>query len=69
MDLVDRTRLKKSGPESTYKVETYYSDYRISGGIKLPRKIRATAHDGDLVPEVHAVHTDTQVEHSVFRED
>ena len=52
MDLAQRVRRSKDGPESVYQVKTYYSDYRDSGGINLPRIIRASASDGDLVLDV-----------------
>jgi hypothetical protein len=69
MDLAQRVRRSKDGPESAYKVETYYSDYRDSGGINLPRKIRASASDGDLVLEVQQLHTNAPVDDSVFRKN
>jgi hypothetical protein len=69
MDLAQRVRQSEGGPESAYKVETYYSDYRDSGGIKLPRKIRASAADGDLVLDVYQVHTNAPVSDSVFRKN
>jgi hypothetical protein len=69
MDLVQRIRLQRDGPESAYKVESYYSDYRDSGGINFPRKIRATASNGDLVLEVQDVRTNTSVNDSVFRKN
>jgi hypothetical protein len=69
VDLVERIRLQKDGPESAYKVETYFSDYRDSGGIRLPRTIRATAHNGDLVLEVHDARTNSPINDSVFRKN
>jgi hypothetical protein len=67
MDLAQRMRMQKDGPEFAYKVETYYSDYRDSGGIKLPRQIRATSSDGDIVLSIHDVGTNRPVNDSVFR--
>jgi hypothetical protein len=67
MDLVERIRLQKDGPESAYKVETYYSDFRDFGGINFPRKITATASNGDLVLEVHDARANTPINDSVFR--
>ncbi|MGB9070524.1 MAG: hypothetical protein WCC21_18295 [Candidatus Acidiferrales bacterium] len=69
MDSVERIRLQKGGPESAYKVETYFSDYRDSGGINFPRKIRATANKGDLMLEVHDVRTNSPINDSVFRKN
>lgn len=69
IDSVERIRLQKDGPGSGYKVETYFSDYRDSGGINFPRKIRATAHKGDLVLEVHDVRTNSPINDSVFRKN
>jgi hypothetical protein len=67
MDLAQRIREQQEGPESAYKVETYYSDYANSGGLNLPRKIRANASNGDLVLEISEVRTNVPVDDSVFR--
>ena len=69
MDLVQRIRLQKDGPDSAYKVETFYSNYRDSGGINFPRKITANASDGYLVLEIHEVRTNAPVNDSVFRKN
>src|SRR6266581_6537611 len=66
MDLAQRIRVQKDGPESAYKVETYYSDYRDSGSIKFPRKIKATSSNGDVVLDIHNVRTNYPVDDSVF---
>jgi len=68
MDLAQRIRLQKNGPEFAYKVETYYSEYRDSGGMKFPRQIRATSSDGDVVLNIHDVRTNHPVNDSVFRQ-
>jgi hypothetical protein len=67
MDLAQRIRMQKDGPEFAYKVETHYSDYRDSGGIEFPRQIRATSSDGDMVLTIHHVRTNHPVNDSVFR--
>jgi hypothetical protein len=41
MDQVGRLRLKVDGPESRHKIQSYYSDYQDTGGIKFPRLIVA----------------------------
>jgi len=66
MDLAQRIRMQKDGPESAYKVETYYSGYRDSGGIKFPRKIKANSSNGDVVLDIHNVRTNHPVGDSVF---
>jgi hypothetical protein len=68
MDLAQRIRTQKDGPESGYKVETYYSDYRDSGGIKFPRKIRASSSYGDVVLDIHHVGTNQPLRDSVFQQ-
>jgi hypothetical protein len=68
MDLAQRIRKEKDGPEFAYKVETYYSDYRDSGGIKFPRQIRASSSAGEMVLDIHDVHTNHAVNDSVFRQ-
>jgi hypothetical protein len=68
MDLAQRIRMQKDGPEFAYKVETYYSDYRDSGGIKFPRQIRAASPDGDMVLNIHDVRTNQPVNDSAFRQ-
>jgi hypothetical protein len=67
MDLAQRIRLQKDGQEYAYKVETYYSDYRDSGGIKFPRRITATSSGGDVVLEVHKIRTNGIIADSVFQ--
>lgn len=69
MDLAQKIRRTKDGPEYAYKVETYYTDYRTAGGLNFPRKITATASDGKLVLEVHEVRTNVPVEDSVFHKN
>jgi hypothetical protein len=69
MDLAQRIRQSEDGPESAYKVETRYSDYRVSDGLYLPRKIRAIASAGDVVFEVNQLRTNTPVSDSVFRKN
>ena len=66
MDLAQRIRMQKDGPEFAYKVETYYYDYRDSGGIKFPRQIRASSSDGDVVLDIHDVRTNHPVNDAVF---
>jgi hypothetical protein len=44
MDQVGRYRLKVEGPESRGKIESYYSDYQDTGGIKFPRLIVAVGN-------------------------
>jgi hypothetical protein len=68
MDLAQRIRMQKDGPEFAYKVETYYSDYRDSGGIKFPRKIRASSSNGDIVLDIHHVGTNRPLNDSVFQQ-
>lgn len=68
MDMAQRIRREKSGPDFAYKVETYYSDYRDSGGIKFPRQIRGSSSDGDVVLDIHDVRTNQPVDDSVFRQ-
>lgn len=68
MDLAQRIRTQKDGPESGYKVETYYSDYQDSGGIRFPRKIRASSSYGDAVLDIHQVGTNQPLKDSVFQQ-
>lgn len=49
MDLAQRRPTQKDGPQDAYEVDTYYSDYRDSGGIKFPGHIKASSPDGILV--------------------
>lgn len=65
-DFVQRVHEQKDGPESAYKVETYYSDYRDSGGINFPRRIRATASNGILVLDLPNIRANTSIADSVF---
>lgn len=67
MDLAQRMRTQKDGPDFAYKVETYYLDYRDSGGIKFPRIIRVTSSDGNVVLGIHDVRTNQPVNDTVFR--
>lgn len=67
MDLVQRIREKKDGPESAYKVETHYSGYRDFGGINLPRKIRTSASSVDVEMRIQDVSTNGPLDDSVFQ--
>lgn len=67
MDLGQRIRMQKDGPEFAYKVETYYSEYRDSGGIKFPHQIRAISPEGNVVLDVHEIHTNRPVNEALFR--
>lgn len=67
MDLAQRIRTEKDGPEHAYEVETYYSDYRDSGGIKFPEHIEATSPAGSLVLEVNRLHINHPLNDSIFR--
>lgn len=66
MDLVQRIRLQKDGPEQAYIVQTYYSNYRNFGGLNLPRQIKATVSVGDFVLDVYDIRTNIAVSDSVF---
>ncbi len=68
MDLAQRIRMQKDDPELAYKVETYYSDYRDSGGVKFPRQIKATSSDGNIVLNIHDVRTNQPIDDAVFRQ-
>ena len=67
MDLAQRLREQKDGPEFAYKVEAHFSDYRDSGGIKLPRQIKATSSSGSMTLDVNDVHTNRPLDDSVFQ--
>ena len=69
MDLAQRIRVQKDDPEFAYKVETYYSDDRDSGGVKFPRQIKATSSDGNMVLNIHDVRTNHPVDDAVFRQE
>lgn len=51
MDQVGRFRLKQDGPETKTKIETYYSDYKESGGIKFPRLVVAMGNPPMASPQ------------------
>ena len=65
-DSVQRVRLEKNGREIAYKVESYYSGYRDSYGVRLPHEIRVNASGGDFVLDVQAVHVNTPLKDSLF---
>jgi hypothetical protein len=48
MDLLQRVRVQKGSSESTYIVETSYSDYRDFGSVRFPMRIRTRASHGDV---------------------
>jgi hypothetical protein len=68
MDLAQRIRRQKDGPEFAYQVETYYSDYQDFGGTKFPKQIRASSSDGDMVLDVHDIRTNHPINDSVFHQ-
>lgn len=69
VDQAQRIRQEKNGPESAYKVETSYFDYRDSEGIKFPRRVEASASNGSVVFDVHQVHPNAPVDEVVFHKN
>jgi hypothetical protein len=67
MDSLQRIREHKGGKDYLYKVETYYSDYSDSGGIKFPRRLTATSSSGEVVLDVHKIRTNGVIPDSVFQ--
>jgi hypothetical protein len=71
IDLVGRFRPKEGGPETRRKVESYYSDYQETAGIKFPRLIIAIGTPG--IPKdrvefvVNSVKTNGAVDDAVFK--
>jgi hypothetical protein len=73
MDQVGRFRLKQDGPETKTKIESYYSDYKDTGGIKFPRLMVAIGNP--QVPKnkiefvVSGLKVNSTVDDAVFKKD
>src|SRR6266700_6437544 len=73
MDQVGRYRTKVDGPESKRKIESYYSDYQDTSGIKFPRLIVAIGNPS--VPKSRAefvvgnVKVNSTFDDSVFKKE
>ena len=66
MDQVERLRPTKDGPETARLVKSYFSDYKESGGLKLPRVIRISRPQGESALKLSKIETNVKIDGSVF---
>ncbi len=67
MDQVKRIRRFKDGPETEQVVRSYFTDYRESFGLKLPRVIRISRPQGDSELKLSEVEANVKIDDSVFQ--
>lgn len=67
MDQVERFRRTKDGPENARIVQTYFSDYRESDGLMLPRAMRISRPQVEFELKVARLETNVKIEESVFQ--
>jgi hypothetical protein len=66
MDQVERLRRTKDGPETARLVRSYFSDYKDSGGLRLPRVIKIIRPDADSELKLSHIEANAKVDDSVF---
>jgi len=67
MDRVERLRPTKDGQETGRLVQTYLSDYKESGGLRLPRVIRISRPQGDSELKLSHIEANVKIDDSVFQ--
>ncbi len=69
MDQVQRYSPANSLPETTYRVTSYFRDYREVDGLRLPRQIVIDRGvSGDLIFQIARVKTGVEIPDSEFRD-
>lgn len=68
MDQVERFRRTKDGPENARIVQSYFSDYRESGGLMLPRTVRISRPQVEFELKIAKLEPNVKIEDSVFEQ-
>jgi len=67
MDWVERIRRFKDGPETEQVVRSYFTDYKESFGLKLPRVIRISRPQGESELKLSKIEANVKIDDSVFQ--
>ena len=67
MDWVERIRRFKNGPETEQVVRSYFTDYKESFGLKLPRLIRISRPQGESELKLSTIEANVKIDDSVFQ--
>jgi hypothetical protein len=67
MDWVERLRTFKDGPETEQVVQSYFTDYKESFGLKLPRVIRISRPQGESELKLSKIEANVKIDDSVFQ--
>lgn len=67
MDQVERFRRTKDGPENARIVQSYFSDYKESGGLMLPRAMRISRPQVEFELKIAKFEPNVKIDDSVFR--
>jgi hypothetical protein len=67
MDQVERFRRTKDGPENARIVQSYFTDYKESGGLKLPCAVRISRPQVEFELKIAKFEPNVKIEDSVFQ--
>ncbi len=66
MDQVQRFRENKNDPEVAYLVKSYFGEYSVRDGLRLPHVIAITRAEGDLLFTINTVQANAKIEDASF---
>ncbi len=66
MDQVQRFRENKNDPEVAYPVKSYFREYSVRDGLRLPHVIAITRAEGDLLFTINTVQANANIEDASF---
>lgn len=67
MDWVEPIRRFNDGPETEQVVRSYFTDYKESFGLKLPRVIRISRPQGESELKLSTIEANVKIDDSVFQ--
>jgi hypothetical protein len=67
MDQMERVQQTRAGPQTEQIVRSYFSDYKESFGLKLPRVIRISRPQGDSELKLSEIEPNVKIDNSVFQ--
>jgi hypothetical protein len=67
MDRVERVKQTRDGPQTEQIVRSYFTDYKESFGLKLPRVIRISRPQGESELKLSNIEANVKIDDSVFQ--
>ena len=67
MDQVERFQRTKDGPQNARIVQSYFSDYKESGGLMLPRAMRISRPQVEFELKIAKLEPNVKIDDSVFQ--